>query len=625
VRGTRESACKQEEKVNDQWYSGSNLHKAWRYAKIDMRDNFTFDIIDYRDISDNIDTVLKNLNTQLRQNQYYPAPLLSVEVPKNDHTYRPGSSVAPVDLIVLYAIAQQLAPPLDKKLSASAYAYRLNPKRDEEEQPLFSGRPVPEAEPEGPKRAAGEDEAEGVGFPYDWFSNWIQFDHDTQSASRKFKHAASSDIAAYFENISLTTLHAELLALLGEDYKALLERLFFMLDFWSRVESSSREAGRGLPQGNDVSSFLSNIYLRRLDEAMLSIVDGDAEKYLRYVDDIKFYTSDRGEARRGLVVLQRTLRSLGLNVQTAKTRIRPAADTTDAEVNQWMEHLGRDSEDRLESARLFVTKELDVSDPDRMDKWRRVYARCLTILGEADDDAALPVALQSFCSDPTAKTVERNYTYLRRFSTRHSLADRICERLSDAEFTFGHHRAKMYQLAAYSRGDSDKLTALALRDASDESACWMARVGALLFLMTCALSPSQLGQISEVVKAEGNTQVLRAAYVTLCQHSGKELRFVLDQVSYLSGPHQDYFRRYFFRLAQDSGAGENLLKAVKRENPASPLFIRHLHPLDLIKANGHVRSLFHDVVQQKLQACIPEWPRLRSRLGAIYNSFVDHP
>ena len=113
----------------DEWFAVENLRKAWRYARMDLRDDFAFDVIDHQDISTNIDKVLGVLSAQLQQGQYYPAPLVLVDVPKNDHSVRPGTVVPPVDLIVLYAIAQQIAPELDQALSDCVYSYRLNPRR----------------------------------------------------------------------------------------------------------------------------------------------------------------------------------------------------------------------------------------------------------------------------------------------------------------------------------------------------------------------------------------------------------------------------------------------------------------------------------------------------------------
>jgi len=57
------------------WYSKKNLKKAWSYAKIDVRDDFIFDIINYEDIKMNIELVITSLHTKIRDDQYCPAPI----------------------------------------------------------------------------------------------------------------------------------------------------------------------------------------------------------------------------------------------------------------------------------------------------------------------------------------------------------------------------------------------------------------------------------------------------------------------------------------------------------------------------------------------------------------------
>lgn len=606
--------------MTSDWYSLEMLRNAWKYAKIDMRDDFVFDIIEYQDVKSNIDSVFQVLNTQLEQDQYYPAPLISIPVPKSDHSVRPGTVIPPIDLIVLYAIAQQLAPPLDAALAECAYAYRLNPRREDRSQPLFTDRESPEDATEVDQ----DGQAAEVGFPYNWFDNWIRFDQDTQSASRAFEHVAVTDITAFFENISLRILFDRMREILGEEYRELLDRLRVLLDYWDWAVSAEKTSGTGLPQGNDVSSFMSNIYLRDLDRAILSVVVDDEEKYYRYVDDIRVYTSNRSEARRALVEMEHTLRTLGLNVQTAKTEIRLASETVDPDVAEWMQRLSNESEDRAEWARSFIAEVFEPVEPDSMKKWPRVYRRSLTVLGQANDDTAVPVAFDMFLSDPSVKQLRKNFRYLRRFTSQYPLEEEIHDTLTQEDFKFDYHRAYLYRLAAHSRGQHSALKELALQEATDSSSHWFARVGALLFLSTCRLSPSGLGQVSAIVN-EGNTQVVRAAYVTLSQHSGDELRWVLDNISYVSAPHQDYLRRYFFRLARSDELGDHLLSVIDRMAIENPFMIRHLHQLDLIKANQSLRPRFREVLEEKLDSCGEEWPRLRSRLEGIYDAFIENP
>lgn len=157
------------QKMSTEWCSEENLRRAWRYVKKDIRDDFIVDVINNTDIEYNLEHVIATLSAQLKSNQYHPAPLLRVGVPKNDHSSRPGTSLSIVDLIVLYAIAQRLAPLLDPYLCESVYSFRLNPKAGRSELPLFKDKTETQEQdaPEG-----GETEEVESDFPYDWFFNW---------------------------------------------------------------------------------------------------------------------------------------------------------------------------------------------------------------------------------------------------------------------------------------------------------------------------------------------------------------------------------------------------------------------------------------------------------------------
>ncbi|MBI4707639.1 MAG: hypothetical protein HY761_06915 [Candidatus Omnitrophica bacterium] len=300
-----------------EWYSKDNLRHIWKYVKSEIRDDFIVDVINYEDIKLNLEQVLSSLYTSIRDNQYYPAPLVRIGVPKNDHSVRPGAVISVIDLIVLYALIQQIAPIIDPFLSDSAYAYRLNPKADKPREPLFKDRSEVHSD-KGQKKQkenAQEEEETAVegGFPSNWFENWKAFHDASKLASQKYDHVAVTDITAYFENISLGLLREKLKEKLNSDeHFELIDRLFRLLEFWDWTPSGNHPRGIGLPQGNDVSSFLSNLYLMALDKEMLSIVSGDTSKYGRYVDDIKLFTSNQDEARQALVRLEEVLRELNM-------------------------------------------------------------------------------------------------------------------------------------------------------------------------------------------------------------------------------------------------------------------------------------------------------------------------
>lgn len=606
------------------WYSDDKLKQAWKYAKSDIRDDFIFDVINNDDISNNINHVITSIRAQIKANQYYPAPIIRIGVPKNYHSVRPGTVISPIDLIVLYAIAQRLAPLLDPHLSDSAYAYRLNSKAGKSGEHLFTDKEEPLPEKENTEVVTEEvDLSEvDVDFPSGWFVNWKAFDSQSKEASQKFQHVAITDITAYFENISLDLLREILKEKLNTDERELIDRLFRAFEYWDWTPNGNLPQGIGLIQGNDVSSFLSNLYLLDLDTAMLNVVNGDHSKYFRYVDDVKLFTNDEDEARLALVKLEEVLRSLNLNVQSAKTKIKPSSEIRDSDVDLWLEKMSDDNPEKLAVAIEFFET---VFKSDDLDKWQRPYSRCLTILKQNDDDRAVPTSLEMFLANPSQRLLVKNFSYLLRFAHLYEYEPAILKRIQSGTFTFPYHKAFMYRLAAYGRHEIDELKIAALQDATNLDSHWFCRMAALFLLSTFALEAKELAQVENLINIEANSQVMRAAFVLLLQQSGNELHWVFDKLSLFNAPHQDFLKRYFFQLARDTKLAENLLFTISKATISAPTFISNLYKLDIMKSIADVthRTKFKEVIEKKIRECNPEiYPRLHNRLRQIYNAFV---
>lgn len=612
--------------MSAEWCSEEKLHRAWRYVKRDMRDDFIADVINNADIEYNLDLVISTLSAQLRTDQYHPSPLLRIAVPKNDHSSRPGTSLSIIDLIVLYAIAQRLAPLLDPSLCDSVYSFRLNPKADRSQEPLFKDRTDNETQQQEVQQDEVPEDVE-VDFPYDWFFNWKQFDSASAKASETYKYAAITDITAYFEDISLDILRERLKGHLADEHREIIDRLFRLLEFWDWSPSRDLPHRIGLPQGNDVSSFLSNLYLIDLDREMLRVVNGDTTKYYRYVDDIKVFTSDYDEACMALVKLEKNLRALNLNVQSAKTEIESADTLRDPQAEEWLERMDRDQPDRLEAAVAFFQEVAEREhigiDSEQLTRWQRPYMRCLTLLRDAGDNRAVKIALRLFLTNPAHKLLVKHFSYLRNFVTNQSYCSDIAERLESTRFTFPYHRALMYRLAAYCRDESEMLRTLALKELEGDEH-WYSKASALFCLHTFSLEPAELAAVAKVANSIERPQVIRSAFVVLLQHGGKDLQSIIEQVSLFSAPRQQYLRRYFLKLVQADSTEIGRLK-LRQASVNAPQFIHNLHKFDLIKAssNSAHRRAFMDLIDSKIRDCEGKnWVRLSNRLNQIKDRFI---
>ena len=163
-------------------------------------------------------------------------------------------------MLYLWAIVRELAPIMDTLLSDAVYSYRLKPKPTKDE--LFK-----------------ESDALRIPFlkskdisleldPFEaWYAAWPDFEEASKDAlGEGFKYLAVSDIAAYFENISITLLHEQLLSQVHNENKVC-NIVHETLMHWALRTETGNRAPRGIPQGSSISSFFGNIYLIPIDHA----------------------------------------------------------------------------------------------------------------------------------------------------------------------------------------------------------------------------------------------------------------------------------------------------------------------------------------------------------------------
>lgn len=292
------------------------LRRGWHLARLDARSDFAQDMYVVESFAADLDGHLREIRNRLRTQTYQPRPLLAVEVPKGTLGIRPGKVIAIADRTVLQAVLLLIAPQIDKKLSKDVYSWRVK-------------RPVP-------RRGAIFRESSIISLPFlksktirkrvdpfdPWYAAWPEFDAKSKSlvSEQGYRFLATSDIAAYFENIQLPILRDQMLNHLPDEPK-LVNLLFEFLDGWAQKTETGRAHLRGIPQGNSASSFLGNIFLMPLDEEITRLGRRHEIQYQRYMDDVRVFSKDLNGARRAIFAMDKALRSMHLNVQSAKTKI----------------------------------------------------------------------------------------------------------------------------------------------------------------------------------------------------------------------------------------------------------------------------------------------------------------
>lgn len=292
-----------------------NLKRGWHLVRNDSRQDFVHRPTYLDDFSANYDEGISEIRRRLQTDTYTPAPLVHADVPKGSMAVRPGSVPQVEDRIVLQTIIYLLALKIDPNISKSVYSYRLKKKISKGS--IFQESDVLDI----PfiKKSIVSSQID----PFEsWYLSWPEFDRVSRAAFEEdgYEYLAVSDISAYFENIQLPLLRDQILKFLNGEQK-IVNFLFRILETWGIKTPEGRSYLRGIPQGTQISSFLGNIYLVPLDSAFEEFGKIHDIKYFRYMDDVKVFAKGKGVARRSILEMDRVIRQLHLNVQSAKTEI----------------------------------------------------------------------------------------------------------------------------------------------------------------------------------------------------------------------------------------------------------------------------------------------------------------
>ena len=302
-------------KLWDELCVEKSLQKGWHLTRADMQRDFakgpfSSEIFGYSS-KENIKELLRLLKT----GKYSPKPLIRVAIPKGTLGTRPGTILSVEDRVILFGALQLIAEPLDSKLNETVYSYRV--KEGKRKNSLFlegDAIALPFLKNKTVKKYID---------PFDpWYGLWPKFDEISKKAFQKqnYRYMATSDIAAYFENIQLDILREQLNDLLPGEQKII---NLFINSFatWTYDTEQGRRYLRGIPQGTQISSFFGNLFLKPIDDAFEYFGSKNDIKYYRYMDDIRVFTKDYDMARSAILLLDSEIRRLHLNLQSGKTKI----------------------------------------------------------------------------------------------------------------------------------------------------------------------------------------------------------------------------------------------------------------------------------------------------------------
>jgi len=567
--------------------SEDNLIRAWDHVRYDTINDFTPNCFGYDDVGSNLNELIKIIHERLSSHNYQAFPLKHIDVPKSTLAVRPGSVPEIEDRLVSYAIINIIAPKIDKKTSDNVYSFRVRKNYKTSKSGLFEERrEIPYLKKKTLRRIA---------LIEDWFYEWPEFYEISKYIYEKegYHFLSVSDISSYFENINHEILRDRLLSLLPNDPK-IINLLMEILDRWVWKTGELRRLGRGIPQGNDVSSFLGNIFLIPLDEKFEEYSKTHDIKYIRYMDDVQIFSKSPEIAREVLFIMNSVLRDLYLNVQGSKIQIFENKDIEKELFPPGMEELNATIDkinDALQKSKISSQAKKDFEKElkkhfakiSRKTKWekheRRLFSRLLTGFKIIESKAATNRCIKEIQRNPDAGMNAKIISYFRLFPTDKRIIDGVAKFLLSDMNKFEYQEAHLFLLYRYLEEIPKKLLDYMYDVAVNEEKNWFNRSAALVAIGSTKLDSEILERLKSLYDRETNTDVKRAIALCLVQLDRKNLiAFVMRKLRGELENHLttvgNYYEKVIFNI---DNFAQKLISMIKDKPTYTDFYKEHLY------------------------------------------------
>jgi hypothetical protein len=270
-----------------------DITEAVRQLKQDMRDDWYPDSLGYEDALDpKVAASLISKSFEDNHGLWVPEDRTELNIPKKGFVLRYSLEMSLLDRLYYQALVGHLVPYYDPLLPNRVLNHRYAASGNRSGRYLFK-HPI---------------------------EQWELFKGYVELEARMKPVVMSADVQNYYENIQvdriINVLQENISAVKATgSEKAQIRRIIGELDRCLR--KWCYKPTHGLPQNRDASSFLANLVMLPVDQAMLK----KGYVYYRYMDDIRVVASTRYQARASLQHLTMELRGLGLNLNSAKTTI----------------------------------------------------------------------------------------------------------------------------------------------------------------------------------------------------------------------------------------------------------------------------------------------------------------
>ncbi|MED5606333.1 RNA-directed DNA polymerase [Pseudomonas sp. JH-2] len=282
------------------------LDAVLQHLNQDMRDDWFTDAIQHRDLFSNKNDLRETLQCLLLEgNGKYPGCNRTIyNIPKKGIGVRYSLETDFYDRFIYQSICSFLIPFYDPLLSHRVLGHRYNKTRTSEKY-IFKNR----------------------------IDLWHTFEGVTRTALSNNQALLVTDLINYFENITVDAVKSAFEDMLDHVSASGPEKLLIRNAIQTLCELLTRwgySEKHGLPQNRDSSSFIANVVLSSVDHAMVKL----GYDYYRYVDDIRIICETPRIAKKTLTELINQLRTVGMNINSGKTKIltieSTAADISDS-------------------------------------------------------------------------------------------------------------------------------------------------------------------------------------------------------------------------------------------------------------------------------------------------------
>lgn len=269
---------------------------AWKKkVKPQLRKQILWDLIEFRDIDYDINTLSRQMAEEISQAAYQVSKPRTYLVEKSRGLCRQMMLVQPKDLIILQCLSSRL----------HSQIIRNSPSRSAFFQPG-------EMNWSAGKMTISNDD-------YGAIASWKRFQKQVLKFSRENKFVVITDVANFYDFINFKHLRNIVASLCNDVDETVLDILIYLLNELAWVPDYMPRQEMGMPQiETEAPRVLANAMLFELDRV---VEKHSYRNYARFMDDIDFGVHSIVEAKQVVRDIDLTLQARQLRLNSAKTKI----------------------------------------------------------------------------------------------------------------------------------------------------------------------------------------------------------------------------------------------------------------------------------------------------------------